>query len=308
LLRRPSTEELMSDSHEHDASHDDAPHEGPIKTPKQLILAVFFAFVVPITAIILLVNYVATEQKPAAGSNGLTPEAIAERIQPVGAVQIKVAGDTSTMKTGEQVFQAQCSTCHATGALGAPKFGDTAAWGPRISKGFDALLNSALHGKNNMPAQGGGDFSDLEVARAVVYMANHGGAHFAEPQAPAASASQASAEASSAGGADAAAAAQAAAALKAIPTATATASAGGSTTAAAPALFTSTCSACHATGAAGAPKLGDKAAWAPRIAQGIDTLVHNAINGKNAMPPRGGSTASDAQIREVVTYMVNAAK
>jgi cytochrome c5 len=301
----------MSDSHEHDASHDDAPHEGPIKTPKQLILAVFFAFVIPIAAIILLVNYVATEQKPAAGSNGLTPEAVAERIQPVGAVQIKVPGDTSTMRTGEQVFQAQCSTCHATGALGAPKFGDAAAWGPRISKGFDALLNSALHGKNNMPAQGGGDFSDLEVARAVVYMANHGGAHFAEPQAPAAAASGAAAASSAAasGGADAAAAAQAAAALKAIP-AQGNGGSGGSTAtaAAAPALFTSTCSACHATGAAGAPKLGDKAAWAPRIAQGIDTLVQHAISGKGAMPPRGGSNASDAEIRQVVTYMVNAAK
>ena len=68
------------------------------------------------------------------------------------------------------------------------------------------------------------------------------------------------------------------------------------------------CSACHLTGAAGAPKLGDKAAWAPRLAQGIDGLTANAIKGKNAMPPRGGSSATDAQIREVVTYMYNAAK
>jgi cytochrome c5 len=96
------------------------------------------------------------------------------------------------MKTGEQVFQAQCSACHATGAAGSPKFGDAAAWGPRIKNGFDALLHSALKGKGNMGPQGGGDFSDFEVARAVVYMANNGGAKFDEPKmpAPAASAAQ----------------------------------------------------------------------------------------------------------------------
>ena len=66
--------------------------------------------------------------------------------------------------------------------------------------------------------------------------------------------------------------------------------------------------ACHATGAANAPKLGDKAAWAPRIAQGLPTLVTNAIKGKGAMPPKGGSTASDADIKAAVEYMVSASK
>ncbi len=65
---------------------------------------------------------------------------------------------------------------------------------------------------------------------------------------------------------------------------------------------------CHATGVANAPKFGDKAAWAPRIQQGIPTLVQNAIKGKNAMPPKGGSSASDADMRAAVEYMVNAAK
>jgi cytochrome c5 len=303
----------MSDAHDtaHDASHD-APHEGPIKTPKQLVLAVLFAFLVPITAIILLVNYVASEHKPAAGSEGLSAEAVARRIQPVGSVEVRDVNDTSTLKTGEQVFTAQCSACHATGAAGAPKFGDTAAWAPRITKGFDALLNSALHGKGNMTPQGGGDFSDLEIARAVVYMADKGGANFPEPKAPAAAASGAVAAASGAApdaGTDAA-AQQVAAALKSVSSGggaggAAPAAAGG----AAPALFTQTCSACHATGAAGAPKVGDKAAWAPRVAQGIDALVANAIKGKNAMPPKGGNpAASEADIRAVVTYMVNASK
>jgi cytochrome c5 len=77
-----------------------------------------------------------------------------------------------------------------------------------------------------------------------------------------------------------------------------------------PALYTQVCQACHMAGVAGAPKLGDKAAWAPRIAEAknIDGLVAVAIKGKGAMPPKGGSTASDADLKTVVTYMVNSVK
>ena len=178
----------MSASHDHD--QDDA-HTGPIKTPKQLAWAVLFAFVVPVIVIIMLANYVSTATKPAAGTEALAAQATAERIAPVGHVDVKDANDTASLKTGEQVFQAQCTTCHATGALNAPKLGDAAAWGPRIKNGVDALLNSALKGKGNMPPQGGGDFSDFEIHRAVVYMANQGGAKFEEPKAPAPAASAA---------------------------------------------------------------------------------------------------------------------
>ena len=179
----------MSASHDHD--HDDA-HTGPIKTPKQLAWAVLFAFVVPVIVIILLANYVTTDTKPAAGTAAFEAQAIAARIAPVAHVEVKDVNDAAAMKSGEQVFQAQCSACHATGAAGAPKLGDAAAWGPRIKSGFDALVHSALKGKGNMGPQGGGDFSDFEVARAVTYMANQGGAKFDEPKmaAPAASAAQ----------------------------------------------------------------------------------------------------------------------
>ena len=176
----------------HDQDHDDA-HTGPIKTPKQLAWAVLLAFVVPVVVIIMLANYVSTATKPAAGTGALEGEAVAARIAPVGHVTVKDASDAAAVRTGEQVFQAQCGTCHATGALNAPKLGDAAAWGPRIKSGLEALLNSALKGKNAMPAQGGGDSSDVEVARALVYMANKAGASFAEPKAPAAAASAASA-------------------------------------------------------------------------------------------------------------------
>ncbi|MDE2402561.1 MAG: cytochrome c5 family protein [Burkholderiales bacterium] len=172
-------------------SHDSS-HEGPIQTPKQLAVAVLLAFLVPIAAIILLVVFVSTNNGSASGSDALSAQATAQRIMPVGSVEIKVASANAGPRSGEEVFKAQCSTCHASGALGSPKFGDAAAWGPRIATGLEALTHSALKGKNAMPPQGGGDFSDLEVTRAAVYMANAGGAKFTEPAAPTGAASSAS--------------------------------------------------------------------------------------------------------------------
>jgi cytochrome c5 len=183
----------MSDPHHSSTEHDDEAHEGPVKTVKQLIAAVVFAFVIPIAVIVLLVSHVGSNPQPSAGSDGLLAEATARRIQPVAAVEVKDASDAGSLKTGEQVFAAQCTACHTAGVAGAPKFGDAAAWGPRVAQGYEVLLNSALKGKNAMGPQGGGDFSDFEIGRAVVYMANKGGANFAEPKAPAAAASAASA-------------------------------------------------------------------------------------------------------------------
>ncbi len=183
----------MSDnSHEED-------HTGPIKNPKQLLVAVFFSFVVPVFAIIGLVYYVTSAAKPAGTSDaaamslsGVSDDArargIAERIQKVGMVEIRDAN--RALKSGEEVFKAQCTACHAAGVAGAPKVGDAGAWGPRIKTGLEALVNSALKGKGAMGAQGGGDFDDTEIARAVVYMANGSGAKFAEPQRPAAAGAQ----------------------------------------------------------------------------------------------------------------------
>ena len=295
----------MTDAHhpqEHDGSHD-----GPIRTPKQLILAVLWAHIVPIGGILLLVAYVTAHNRPAAGSDALAAAAIAKRIQPVGRVEVRDASDVASLKTGEQVFAAQCTACHSAGVAGAPKLGDASAWGPRIATGYPALLHSALAGKGAMGPQGGGDFTDLEIGRAVVYMANKAGAKFEEPKAAPATTSTAKVNE----GGDAAAAAVAAA-QSAMANVTASAKAQPAAAAGAgnapPALYAQVCQACHAAGVAGAPKIGDKAAWAPRLAQGIDGLTASAIKGKGAMPPKGGSTASDAEIKAVVTYMVNASK
>ena len=296
----------MSDSTQEEA------HTGPIKTPQQLLLAVFFSFVVPVFAIIALVAYVVAENKPAGSSEadsralgGVTAQdvdkALAERIRKVGMVEIRDAN--RPLKAGEEVFKAQCTTCHAAGVAGAPKLGDTAAWTARLRTGFDALVQSALKGKGAMPAQGGGDFDNVEIARGVAYMANAVGAKFEEPKAPAPAAGAA---------APASATVQTAAAPAATVPAGATVAAAtpapASAAGAGEALYKQACFACHAAGVAGAPKLGDKAAWAPRTQQGIPALVQTVLKGKGAMPPKGGSTASEQDIRAAVDYMVSAAK
>lgn len=293
-----------------DSAHEEA-HTGPIKTPKQLLLAVFFSFFIPVFAIIALVAYVASDSKPAGSTQaekfalgGVTAQdlerATAERIRKVGAVEIRDAN--RALRSGEEVYKAQCAACHATGAANAPKFGDAGSWANRIRTGFDALVTSALKGKGAMPGQAGGDFEDTEIARAVAYMANAGGAKFAEPQRPAGAAT-AAAPAAPAVAAAPATPAPAVAAAPAAPQTQAVAAAGGGE-----ALYKQACAACHMTGAANAPKLGDKAAWAPRLAQGVPALVQNAIKGKGAMPPKGGSTAPDADVRAAVEYMVTASK
>ena len=169
----------MSDN-SHDQAHED--HTGPVKTPKQMLMLSFASFIIPVFIIIGLVYYVTSANKTAPG--GDTERAVAERIQKVGMVEIRDAN--RPLKAGEEVYKAQCSACHAIGAAGSPKFGDVAAWAPRIKTGYEALVNSALKGKNAMGAQGGGDFSDIEISRAAAYMANKGGAKFEEPKAPAA--------------------------------------------------------------------------------------------------------------------------
>ncbi len=204
----------------------EAEHEGLIKTPKQLILAVFFAFAVPIVGIGLLANLVSSERRLSAGSDALQPAAIAERIQPVGRVEINPAGDAEEAAAAV----AAASTAPAAGASAAAGTG-------AVTATAQAAMTAALAS--------------------------------ATPAAPAAAKSDAGAV---------------------------------------PALYTQTCFVCHGTGAAGAPKLGDKAAWAPRLKLGIDGLTATAIKGIGAMPPRGGSSASDADIKAVVTYMVHAAQ
>jgi cytochrome c5 len=176
-------EDAMS-AHDNSTAHEEE-HTGPVKTPKQFLLMAFFSFVIPIFAIIALVYYVTSANMPDSGAINVE-KSIAQRIQKVGAVEIRDAN--RPLKSGADVYAAQCVACHASGAAGAPKFGDVAAWAPRLKTGFDALWNAALKGKNAMGPQGGGDFNDIEIGRAVVYLTAGSGGKFAEPAVPAAAA------------------------------------------------------------------------------------------------------------------------
>jgi cytochrome c5 len=303
----------------------EAPHGNPIKTPGQLIAAVIAGFAVPIAIIVLLATYVDNTTRTGAGTDELSSTEVARRIAPIAQVTVRDANAPRVYKTGEQVFQAVCSACHATGAAGAPKFGNASDWAPRIAQGFDTLWHTALTGKGAMPARGGtspDDYSDYEIGLAVAYMANHGGAHFEDPPKPAANTPQAGATATTAtaaSGAEAAsqATAQAAAAIAAIasgPQASAPAPAAGGAqqsadaSQAGKALFQQVCQACHVAGVMGAPKFGNKADWAPRLKDPMDTIYNYALHGKGQMPPKGGSNASDADVKAAVDYMVNAVK
>ncbi len=156
-------------------------HDQSVST-SQVFSSTMKTVVLPILVVVGLIAYVAASFRPSVVTSSNEPEAVAMRIQKVGAVQVKDANRAA--RSGEDVFKAQCSACHASGAAGAPKFGDAGAWSARIGKGYDALLTSALKGKGNMGPQGGGDFEDFEIGRGVAYMANAAGAKFAEPKKP----------------------------------------------------------------------------------------------------------------------------
>jgi len=199
-------------------------HTSFIKTPKQLAIVVLMAFAVPIGLIVLLSQLV-TGLVPAGSANA--DNQVLLRILPVG--QLAFADMTPAgNKTGEQVFQAVCKTCHESGLAGAPKFGDKAAWAAPIKEGYNVLVQHAITGLQEkgkvMPPKGGNpDLSDTEVARAVAYMANGSGASFKEPVAPVAAPAVASASpiASAAAATPAAPAAATAAAVAPVAAATA---------------------------------------------------------------------------------------
>ena len=268
-----------------------------IKTPRQLITIVLVAFAVPIVVGVLVSQLVTS------GEKGMDKDdsRVLERIQPVGEVVLADASGAKGALTGEQVYGQVCKTCHDAGLAGAPKIGDKGAWSARIAAGQKTVDQHAIAGFKAMPAKGGNaDLSDDEVRRAVVYMANKSGANWKEPAAaPVAVASTS--------------AAPAVASASAAPVAAAAAPAAAAGNADGKKIFESTCTVCHGAGIAGAPKVGDKAAWAPRIAQGINVLYAHAIGGLTGkggvMPPKGGNLAlSDPDVKAAVDFMVAASK
>lgn len=299
----------MSDAHNE--------HQSLIRTPKQLVVAVTGFFLVIVLGIILLVTFVTSTATTGAGTDSQSAEAISNRIRPVSEEGFTLvdANAPRVLQAGGAVYAATCAACHDSGMAGAPKTGDNGAWGARLAQGYDTLLKHAIEGIRAMPAKGGNpDLDNVEVERAVVFMTNKSGASFKEPAepAPAPAATEAPADAT------------ATAAAPAAPTPAATpapAAATAAAPAAAPAIasadagkkaYDSACIACHGAGIAGAPKFGDKAAWTARLGQGANVLHDHAIKGFQGktgfMPPKGGSTLPDAEVKAAVDYMVAAVK
>lgn len=178
-----------------------------------------------------------------------------------------VAAAQSAERSGKQVVDAVCAECHGTGESGAPVIGDEQAWAPLAERGLSGLTESALNGIREMPAHGGDlSLTDVEIQRAITNMVNRSGGDWVEPMAGSALATERSGKQ----------------------------------------VVEMQCAQCHESGAGGAPRIGDREAWIPRLknARGFDLLVRSAIHGHGPMPARGGmADLTDAEIREAVLYM-----
>lgn len=184
-----------------------------------------------------------------------------------GAMWPPAATAQQRERSGQEVVDTVCAACHAQGVNGAPRIGDEKAWAARASQGLTTLSAHALKGIRDMPAHGGNmALSDIEVERAITQMVNLSGGHWVEPLGGATPAVVRSGEQ----------------------------------------IVQAQCSKCHQDGVGGAPRIGDRAAWIPRLTKGLDALVKSAAHGHGPMPARGGiADLTDLEIQGAVVYMFN---
>ena len=244
--------------------HEPDQHVSPIKNWKQLVVVVVLAFVVPIAVIVILSQYVT--DIPVRPSDD--DSAVLNRIKPVGDVQLALPSGPKGQLSGEQIYNQVCKTCHEGGLAGAPKVGDKTVWAKVIAQGLASTVDHAIKGIRAMPPKGGNpDFENIEVERAVIFMANKSGGNWKEP--PAASAARSADRTGEE-------------------------------------VVNIVCAKCHATGERGAPKIGDSAAWTPRVARGLATVTQAALKGHGGMPARGGmADLSDVEVKRGIEYMFN---
>jgi len=181
------------------------------------------------------------------------------------AILFHPASAQGTHRSGKDIVDTQCAPCHRTGLHGAPRIGDHKAWADRASRGLSALTESALHGIRQMPPHGGNAaLTDADLKRAITYMVNQSGGHWTEPI------------------------------DKGEPTRARTGEE----------IVRRQCFKCHQEGKNGAPRIGDRAAWIPRLSHGLDVTVRSAINGHGGMPARGGlADLTDAELKSAIVYM-----
>jgi cytochrome c5 len=187
----------------------------------------------------------------------------------IATVLVPLAQAQSTakdqMRSGKEVVDTVCATCHVAGTSGAPRIGDRKAWSKRAAKGLTSLTEDALKGIREMPPHGGSpDLTDFEIRRAITHMVNQSGGHWREPINKAAMPPERSGEQ----------------------------------------IVRAQCAKCHETGVGGAPRIGDRDAWIPRLKPGLDTVARSAINGHGGMPARGGmANLTDRELRSAIVYM-----
>jgi len=267
-----------------------------------LVIGILVIFTVVAFLVARLLSTVTSNSTEGAESDEFAQMQIAkieERIAPVGQV---VAGEVVTgpvIRSGKEIVETTCNSCHGTGVLGAPKIGDAADWSTRFGQGMDTVMANAINGKGSMPARGGdGSLSDEDLKKAVVYILKESGQSVAD-----ADSGEAQAEETVKKAVVASDSAPATEEKTAAVTAVTTSSGKGEET------YKTACASCHDTGVASAPMLGDKAAWADRIAGGADALYNTAINGKGAMPPKGGrADLSDEAVKTAVDFMLGSAQ
>lgn len=279
-------------------SNQDNAYKG--STFKQLII-VIPGTILAFTLLISLIAKLSVTSAPEAVKPVVVDTQVEANIKPVAEVEVASAdAGPHVEKSGEEVVKAVCGMCHAAGLMNAPKIGDNAQWAPRIAQGYDMLVSHAINGIRSMPARGGNAaLTDGEIANAVANMANASGANFTAPKAKAVE--PAAAPAAEVKAVEPSAEAPVAAPATATPV-TATAGKSGEE------VYKAVCAMCHGAGLMNAPKFGDKGLWAPRIAQGYNTLVTNATKGIRMMPAKGGNAAlSDSEVASAVKYMANEA-
>ncbi|CAG0951655.1 Cytochrome c-555 [Methylophilaceae bacterium] len=288
----------MSDQHQ----------DFPKTSISQVLAAIIGSLIAPVLVIILIVKlFMGVDASHIEDADPAVSAAkVEERIKPVAVVDVAEVAGAKVDMTGDVVYEKNCLACHTSGALGAPMLGNKAAWGPRIAQGYETLIKHAIEGIRQMPARGGNpDLTDGEIANAVAYMANEAGARF-NPPAAAAPVEEEAVAAPIEETAVAKAAPAPAAEEKSSPAAAVATEPVASIGKAGEQTFQAVCAMCHNSGLMGAPKVGDKAGWAPRIAQGKDTLIQHGIKGIRMMPAKGGNPGlSDDEVAQAVIYMAN---
>lgn len=276
----------------------------PSQDHEQHFLKVFIAVFIVLTLFTLFCVGMARALAPASDTSDdkILNAAMQNRIAPVGKVNTgEVVEDAAPAPvvalSAEELVAANCAVCHQSGVAGAPKTDDADEWAKRREAGQDALLASVINGKGAMPARAGTTLDDDQLLLAVQHLAG-----FESSDSDGADSNTSGSEAAAT---DAATTTDTASTADTTDNATAGAMVAGELTEKVKSTVDGLCIGCHLAGVAGAPKMGDKEAWASRAEKGLEGMTSVVVKGQGAMPPRGGSTLTDEEIASAIEYLMS---